>query len=234
MPPIENIKPMSWMEKFKLRSANLLKINAISYGASAAIGFGAVGPAAQQAERTVSGYSPEAHAESIKDFTDSKNKLDEFQEFKKKEAERKLEGIKGFFSELVTSFKQNGLDPRKHLENTVTYKQMIVMYKGLIVEKNNNLEIIDKGVFYISALLAFAMLGGFLSRKWTEVKGDVVRQEEDRKKFEKLNELIDSANETRRQIEELGMNSLTKEQISQIDKMLEEGANVFPEGSELS
>ncbi len=229
MPPIEKLEPMSKMEKWSIKTKNFLKIKAISYGVSAAVGAG-VGYKVQEMERAVTGYSPDKHEKVIKDIAATKEKVDSFEEFKKQQTEKRKNSIKemalGFLSDIKEKIKQNGVDPKKYLENTE-------MYRNLLSKYYDTLKFIDDVSLLAPALLMFIMLGGFLSRKLTEMKGDAVQKEQITRIIAKINELADNINAIYGQIQKNGPESLTEAVAADVRRVLIASKEAFPEAESL-
>ena len=66
--------------------------------------------------------------------------------------------------------------------------------QSLLEKYYDTLKVIDHASFLVPALLLFLMLGGYIERRVSESRDDVVGSEERERLRSKINEIIDAAN----------------------------------------
>lgn len=208
--PIEKLEALTKKEKAILRLKNFMKIRVGSYLLSALAGA-YTGHVVQEGERNITSYSPIKHEQLIKEMEKPKN---DYEEFQKKKIEKEKKGIREWFSGIKEKIKQNGLDPMKYIEDTETYKSILLKYY-------NTLKFIDDVSFLLPAILMFIMLGGYLTRKLTSMTGDVVAKKQNEEIIAKINELVDVANQIKVRLEIEGSEPLIELEINGIRYLLE-------------
>ncbi len=220
---IENLEALSKKEKLYLRLKNFMKIRVAAYSLSALAGV-TTGHFAQETERNITGYSPVKHEQLIKEMEQPKT---DFDEFKKGKTEKEKHGIRGWFSDIKEKIKQNGLDPMRYIENTETYKSILLKYY-------NSLKFIDDVSFLLPAILMFIMLGGYVTRKLSSFSGDIVAKKQNEEIIAKINELVDSANQIKDRLINGGPESFTEEELNGVRNLLLESKEALPDETEIS
>ena len=147
--------------------------------------------------------------------------VDDYEKFKKEKDAREKKNILEWTKDIFKKAKQGVLNPKEFIQNTEMYKSIHLKYLSL-------LEFIDDASFAVPALLMFVMLGGFLRRKLTDISGDVVDKAEKKILADKINELVDTANNMLAAIEEFDGSSLSIEETQKIRLFLKDSVKMLP------
>ncbi len=218
MEKIEELSLPTKKEKMILKLKNFFKLKTISYSVGAAVGV-VGGQMAQNTYRDTTGYDPVKHEQLN---TELKKEVGTFEDFKKQKQAEREKGIGDWYRILKEKIEKNGMNPMEYIKDSKTYKEILLNFYKMQ-------EVGDKVSFYGPALLIFIMLGGYINRKLTSWNGDPVRKEEMRQIAEKINELVGEANRMRELIESKGAESLTPQQLAEVQALLIGAQSALPD-----
>jgi hypothetical protein len=182
---IEHLVPLTGTEKLRCRFTRAIKLKVVSYFLSAMAGI-AAGQCVQDIERAVTGYDPVKREQLLQRKADRIERSG-WSENAKARQERGRQDVSTLLNVSYTSLKQVMTDPKQFVENTETYQSVLEKYY-------NALKFIDDASFLIPAVLLFFMLGGYVDRRVSRIRADMVEAEERERLRSKINELIDVAN----------------------------------------
>jgi hypothetical protein len=185
LPQIERLVSLTRTERLRLRLTSVIKAKVVSYLFSAIAGI-AAGQCVQDIERGITGYDPFKRQQLLQRKADRIERSG-WSENAKARQERGRQDVSTLLNVSYTSLKQVMTDPKQFVENTETYQSVLEKYY-------NALKFIDDASFLIPAVLLFFMLGGYVDRRVSRIRADMVEAEERERLRSKINELIDVAN----------------------------------------
>ena len=178
---IEHLTLLTRREKLRLRLAHALKVKTAAYGLSAVVA-GAGGLAVQNMEREVTGYHPLKREQLLQRKAE---RVDARKAWTQRD--RPQQDVGAWINANYRLVTQAFTNPKELIENSDTYQSLLEKYY-------NTLKVIDHASFLVPALLLFLMLGGYIERRLSESRDDVVGSEERERLRSKINEIIDAAN----------------------------------------